>query len=69
MQIDTDLLILKEYPESHGFSSEHVNWISELDHWGKFEAEMIQAGKDIRKIRDEERDAELLEYTKDLNTT
>lgn len=43
--------------------------MSELDHWGKFEAEMLQAGEDIRRIRDEERESELLEYTKELNTT
>jgi len=51
LQIDTDLEIYKLNPLTHGFSDEHVHWISELDHWGKFEAEMLKAGEDIREIR------------------
>lgn len=43
--------------------------ITELDHWGKFEAEMLKAGEDVRRIRDEEQREELNEYMKDLNVT
>jgi hypothetical protein len=30
---------------------------------------MLQAGEDIRRIRNEEQEREILEFTKDLNTT
>ena len=43
LQIDTDLKIYKMNPQTHGFTDEYVSWISELDHWGKFEAEMKRA--------------------------
>jgi len=45
--------------------------ISELDHWGQFEAEMYQAGKDIRNIHEEERlrNLELDDFTQQLNST
>jgi len=69
LQIDRDLEIYKLNPLTHGFSDEHVHWISELDHWGKFEAEMLKAGEDIREIRNYGRVMELNEYAQNLNTT
>ena len=45
---------MKDNPLTHDFSDEYVQHISELDHWGHFEAEMLEAGEEIRKIRKEE---------------
>lgn len=59
-------------PETHDFTEEYVQYISELDHWGKFEAEMVQAGEDLKKIEEEEerlRDIELHDFTSGLNRT
>jgi hypothetical protein len=40
-RIDLDLEHFKMNPLDHEFSDEYVHYIQELDHWGKYESEML----------------------------
>ena len=70
-KINLHLEQIKLNPLEHEFSDEYVDYISELDHWGKYESEMLQVGEEIRQIKREAyaRDQELEDFTSQFNTT
>tara|TARA_B110000285_G_C14569086_1_gene357053 strand:+ start:34 stop:375 length:342 start_codon:yes stop_codon:yes gene_type:complete len=70
-KINLHLEQIKLNPLDHEFSDEYVHYISDLDHWGKYESEMLQAGEEIRQIKREAyaRDIELQDFTSQFNTT